>query len=496
MYTLLGLALTAFGLCLVFTPICRNIALRFGLVDKPDMDRKFHAQPVPRVGGVAIALAYTIALLLVFTFAPTNERVFLQHRELLRSLLPAVTIIFITGLLDDLIGLKPWQKLAGQVIAACVLISMGIHIRTVDSTFFTHHPALATPWLITPLTIAWLVVCANAVNLIDGLDGLAAGVGLFATVTTLLAAIFTGNTALVLVTLPLVGCLLAFLCFNFSPASIFLGDCGSLTIGFLLGCFGLAWSQHGGTLLGLGAPLMALALPVIDVGLAISRRYLRRVPIFKGDRGHIHHMVLARGFHARKTTLILYGVSAIAALLALLQSFSTSYLHTVVIALFILLVWSGVNYLNYIELGAAWRAFSASRLLKEVRHDIYLQEVGRSLAQASNVASCWTIVEKICVDLHFDGVELRLYDSHFRLGDPHVLANAPWQITLPLSRGDYIKLTRSAEEKPATYMMTTIQTLQEVLTQKNFVLRPEIVQRKPITSPRVYLAHAKRTDAA
>src|SRR5258707_5829576 len=139
-------------------------------------------------------------------------------------------------------------------------------------------------WWSLPLTIVWLVVCANAFNLIDGVDGLATGLGLFATVTTLIIALLQGNLALAVATAPLVGALLGFLRYNFNPASIFLGDSGSLLVGFLLGCFGVIWSQKSATILGMTAPLMALSIPLVDLCLSIVRRFLRRQPILRCDR--------------------------------------------------------------------------------------------------------------------------------------------------------------------------------------------------------------------
>ena len=168
--------------------------------------------------------------------------------------------MFALGLLDDLVGLNAWQKLLGQVVARCLAYCGGVHVTGVAG--------YAAPGWSTPADhVLWLVACTNAFNLIDGMDGLAAGVGLFATFTTLAAALLQGNVALALATAPLVGALLAFLRYNFNPASIFLGDCGSLTIGFLLGCFGAIWSQKSATLLGMTAPLMALAVPLLDTGV-------------------------------------------------------------------------------------------------------------------------------------------------------------------------------------------------------------------------------------
>src|SRR2546421_10492649 len=144
-------------------------------------------------------------------------------------------------------------------------------------------------WVSIPVTVIWLVGCTNAFNLIDGLDGLAAGVGLFATLTMVLSALANQNLDMAMVTIPLAGALLAFLRYNFNPASVFLGDSGSLTIGFLLGCFGALWSEKSVTLVALTVPILAVSIPLADVALSIARRFVRNRPIFQGDRGHIHH---------------------------------------------------------------------------------------------------------------------------------------------------------------------------------------------------------------
>ena len=495
MNLLFAITITAFILCLGLTPLCRNLALRFGLVDQPDEHRKLHGGPIPRVGGVAIVLSYTAALAVPFIVNPSGGKLYIQHHQLLWSLLPATAVVFLTGLLDDLIGLKPWQKLIGQIVAAILAVSTGAHLRTLDSSFFAHHPALATPWLVLPASVIWLIVCTNAVNLIDGLDGLAAGVGLFATITTLLAALMTGNAGLVLATLPLAGALLAFLCFNFSPASIFLGDCGSLTIGFALGCFALIWSQRGGTMLGLAAPLMALALPLIDVCLAICRRFLRRVPIFKGDRGHIHHMVLARGFKPRTTTLILYGVCAVAASLALMQSFSPQHMRFVFIGVFLLLIWSGVRYLDYIELDAARRVISGKRVLRYVRDEIYFREVERSLLKAESPQGRWAIVSRVCMDLQFDTVEMLLEGVHFQSDHEKTLDHKVWHVTLPIGDDGYLKCSRSSDKLPARFAMSGLERLQEDLN--HLLAQPPIhIPLKLRRKSGLVLTREDRSDAA
>ena len=471
MHTTVALGFTAFVLCFLLTPLCRNLSLRFNIVDHPDNDRKFHAAPIPRIGGVAIVLAYAGALGIVFLIAPQSAKLYIRHQHLLWALLPAAGIIFLTGLVDDLKGLKPWQKLLGQLIGAGTVVALGTRITLVSHTSALGHPLLSSPWLTVPISILWLVGCTNAVNLIDGLDGLAAGVGLFATITMLLAGVLSGNVGLVLATLPLAACLLAFLCYNFSPASIFLGDSGSLTVGFMLGCFALVWGQNSGTLLGMAAPLMALALPLCDVGLAVCRRYLRHVPIFKGDRGHIHHMVLARGFHPRTASLILYGVCAIAALLALLQGFGLRYLRSGMVTIaFVLLAWAGINYLGYIELGAARRALSYKRLFRIVRDEIYLHDLERSLSEAQTIDDCWLILSRTFSEMGFAKVELHYYEATFEYSNA-TLVKLGWRMSIPLGQHGSLDLIRNDGEPAPKLMVSVLERLQVAFARNEHTLR-------------------------
>ena len=278
MYSLALLAVSSFLLALFLTPAVRNLARRWRLVDEPDGVRRVHANPIPRLGGVAILVAYVTAFGILFAAEMATGHIVQGAFPMVARLVPAVAVVFLVGLLDDLRGLSPLQKFIGQLAAAVLAIWGGVLV-----TGFTGFDLPV--WAGVPLTVLWLVGCANAFNLIDGVDGLAAGVGLFATVTMVLAALIGDNVALALATIPLAGALLGFLRFNFNPATIFLGDCGSLTIGFLLGCYGVLWSQKSATMLGMTAPLMALAVPLLDTALSMARRFLRGRPICEADLG-------------------------------------------------------------------------------------------------------------------------------------------------------------------------------------------------------------------
>ena len=356
MNSLIWLGCVSFALSLILTPIFRDIFRSYGMVDQPDGGRKIHKYPIPRVGGMAIACAYVGCF---FVVPLLSKNPFEDKLTLVWNVLPAFGVIFAVGVIDDLWGLKPWQKLFGQFAASGLAYLGGVRIVDVVGIH-------AESWWSAPVTIFWLLTCTNAFNLVDGMDGLAAGVGLFATLTMFLAAILHGNMPLALATFPLAGCLLGFLCYNFNPATIFLGDSGSLLIGFLLGCFGVVWTQKSASFLGMTAPLMALSIPLVDVGLAIVRRALKRQPIFSADRGHIHHRLLDRGLTPKRAVLLLYGICSIVATFSLVANMveNDNRLSAFVIILFCAITWDRypVSRLRGIQRGgkdALSRGFSA-----------------------------------------------------------------------------------------------------------------------------------------
>ena len=376
MYSLLTLFLVAFVIALTVTPLCRDLALRWKLLDHPGDLRKIHSRPIPRIGGVPIVLAYLASFGLVWAAGFHAAAQLQEHLPFILKLLPSAALIFAVGLADDLIGLRPWQKLAGQFVAAVMAVSAGARL-----TGFVGYE-LPMYWAV-PLSVLWLVGFANAFNLIDGVDGLAAGVGLVATITTLVAALLQHNILLALATVPLAGALLGFLRYNFSPASIFLGDSGSLLIGFLLGCYGLLWSQKAATLLGITAPLIAMSIPLVDTVLAIARRFLNHQPIFGADRSHIHHKLLARGLTPRRVALIIYGVCALSACLALLQSVWKEQFAGSIVLLFCIGACVCIQRLGYTEF-----AVSSVRRAMQARFTPNHKEVanGEALPDAKHTA--------------------------------------------------------------------------------------------------------------
>lgn len=432
--------LFAFCATLVLTPAVRDACLTLGLVDRPDLTRKSHRKPIPRFGGVAIWICYALSFGLL-KFLP-HQPVLSRSLTQMWLLLPAAVVLFATGFLDDLRGMKASHKLAGQVIAAV----LAYWVAGVRIPMFADYPLGVV--VSFPVTVIWLLGCTNAFNLIDGVDGLAAGLGLFATTTTLLAALTHGNLEMVVLTLPLAAALLGFLRYNFNPASIFLGDSGSLLIGFLLGCFGVLWSQKSATLLGVTAPLMAMAIPLLDISVSIVRRFIRKQPIFGADRGHIHHRLLDRGFTPRRVSLLLYGVGAIGATLSLLQNVATNQFGGLIVVLFCAGSWIGVQHLGFSEFGAAGKLFTRFRVLVDLHVRLSMAKV--EMEKTETLQEFWEVVVRGCGVFGFRSVRLRLQDHIFEAGpaeNPELL-----QLRISLPHDQYICFEREFGELAASDM--------------------------------------------
>jgi UDP-GlcNAc:undecaprenyl-phosphate GlcNAc-1-phosphate transferase len=440
MYSILFLGFLSFLLALILTPLVRNLFRRWGMVDHPDGDRKHHERPVPRVGGIPLIVAYVCSLGVLSLTGLSAGALVGEALPFALRFLPAVLLVFATGLLDDLVGLKPWQKLAGQVAAAGGAYWAGVHVQA-----FGGHAFAA--WWSLPLTVFWLVLCTNAVNLIDGVDGLATGVGLFAAFTMLLAALLQNNFALAIATVPLVGCLLGFLRYNFNPATIFLGDSGSLFLGFLLGCYGILWSQKSATILGMTAPLMALSVPLLDTALAIVRRFLRSKSIFVADRGHIHHRLLDRGLTPRKVALIFYGLCSVAAVFSL--SMASQHFEALVILLFCAAAWIGIQHLGYVELGVAGRMFLEGAFRRMLSAQINLQQYQQLLAAAVTPQDCWTVIETAAREFGFERVRMELGGCIFEYRREPATSCA-WEVSIPLSEFDSVALSVATAETAST----------------------------------------------
>ncbi len=347
MKTYFALFLIATFASLVITPLIRRLCQRFKLLDVPADGRRVHKHGIPRLGGVAIFASIVLALsTLPLVSNALTQSLHTRTSELFLVLVPTMLVLLL-GIYDDLRGTNAAVKFVGLGLIAALFYSMGGRIETLALPYMgvIHFP----PAIGFFITVFWLVGIANAFNLIDGIDGLAPGAALFSAIVILLISLINENPLTIVVTLALCGALTGFLRYNFNPASIFLGDSGSLSVGFLLAALSIVGVQKATTAVAVITPILAFGLPVVDTGVTMVRRLVSRRPIFQGDGEHIHHMLLARGWSQRRVALILYGVCAVFGLLATLFTKSSTPLTGVVLFVTSAAVIVGVGHLRYHE---------------------------------------------------------------------------------------------------------------------------------------------------
>lgn len=314
MRTCMAIFFISFGVTYFLTPVLIRLCLRWGILDIPRGPRNIHEEPVPTMGGVTVYISFFLPFLLLLFYNNVISQAFLLNREILIGLFVSGSIVFGIGVYDDIKGTRPLVKLLFQCLAAAIIYFFGFKIAVVSNPF-------GQPFEIgifsLPFTILWIVGVTNAINLIDGIDGLAAGVTLFTSIAILFIAIGMGNIYTITFASALAGGMLGVLRYNFPPAKIFLGDSGSMFLGFVLGAVAIHGSQKGATAVALLIPIIVLGLPLIDTMLAMVRRLLRGVPISAGDRQHIHHILVKTGLSKRQVVFWLYGLCVLFGIVAL-----------------------------------------------------------------------------------------------------------------------------------------------------------------------------------
>ncbi len=315
------------------TPIVKKLAVKVKAIDVPKDERRVHKKPIPLLGGLAIYFSFIITLFL--------KEGMINNSEL--GIIIGATIIVIGGILDDMKDLKPGLKLMFQISAAIVLIISGVKINMLTNPFGGIDGTIDISWFRIPFTLFWVVGITNAINLIDGLDGLAAGVALISTVTIFIIALLHGRTEAAILTAILSGAIIGFLPYNFNPASIFMGDTGAQLLGFLLSAISMVGTIKSATAFAISVPILALGLPIYDTLFAMIRRKINGKPISLGDRGHLHHRLLDLGLTQRQTVIIMYFISAVLggiAIIAMQISTVRSYfLVTGVITIIVFIAW-------------------------------------------------------------------------------------------------------------------------------------------------------------
>lgn len=285
---------------LIMTPMVRKFAFKIGAIDIPKDNRRVHIQPMPLIGGLAIYISVIISTLI---FIPITKEIL--------AILIGGTIILISGIIDDKGNLSPRLKVLFQLIAAIVLLIGDVRIEFITNPFSNEYAMLNLDLLSIPATIIWIVAITNAINLIDGLDGLAAGVTAISSLCFMLVGFSLGHIHIAILSMIVAGACIGFLPFNFDPARIFMGDTGALFLGFILGVITIEGVMKSVAAIAVVVPIIILGVPIFDTTFAIFRRLRNGQSITIGDKGHLHHRLLARGFSQRKTVLILYGISVI-----------------------------------------------------------------------------------------------------------------------------------------------------------------------------------------
>lgn len=288
------------------TPLVKMLAVALGAMDVPDA-RKVHKIPIPRLGGLAIYQAFVIAVLAGVPYSNS-----------IGGILVGGTFIVLLGILDDVYQLPAKVKLLGQICCALVLVAFGIRMEWIANPFGGDY--IYFEYLSVPLTVFWVVAFTNVTNLIDGLDGLAAGVGAIASFTTGCLAAQAGYMETAMLSAALFGAIMGFIRYNFNPATIFMGDTGSMFIGFTLAAISLEGVVKTAASISLIVPAIVMGVPILDTAFAILRRYHNGRPIFQPDKGHIHHRLLALGMNQKQAVLFVYGITAILAVAAVLYA--------------------------------------------------------------------------------------------------------------------------------------------------------------------------------
>ncbi len=331
------------------TPLAKRLAFALGAVDHPGGRQKTHERQIPRLGGVAIFLSVILSLTAASLIFPKG--IPRLGSGALLGLLVGSGCIFLLGVYDDMRGANAPTKLALQVAAAGLLYFSGVRILAISTHF---------GWMVTlgvlslPFTVLWLVGLTNGMNLLDGIDGLATGVAAIATLTILLVALGNGRTQISLIAAALLGSLLAFLLFNFHPAQIYLGDCGAMFLGFLLAAISVLGNQKSASAVAMGVPIIALGIPIFDTVLALVRRLLRGKHPFQGDRDHLHHRLLALGLSQPRVAIMLYAVSGLLAVMALLMAKATQAVASVIVLCLGLAVIAAVQWMSAREFRGWW----------------------------------------------------------------------------------------------------------------------------------------------
>jgi len=425
----------------VLTPKIRNRAVQLGWFDQTKSTRKVHARPVPRLGGIAIVVAFFTPLTALFVVDSGVGRQFLANRDLVISLFLGGGAIALLGIYDDFRGCGARLKFTVQFAVAFGLWGVGLRIESITWPFGA---PIQLGILSLPFTLLWIVGVVNAVNLIDGLDGLAGGVAIFAAGTNLVLALARGDVLMALCMAALAGAVLGFLLWNFNPATIFMGDTGSMFLGYVLAAVSIKTSTKSGTAVAMVVPIIALGLPIMDTLLAMFRRAFLGRRMFDADRDHIHHRLMTRmNLSHRDAVLVLYGLSILFGATALGLASANSEQSALLLAALCFVVIVLVRKLGYLDPRSA-QAATATRRRNHLLRQVVRRSVG-GVERSASLTEVWNALRPLAADLNMSRLEFWFYVPKTPSGDREGLhyelermdgAGPPVELSLELGRVD------------------------------------------------------------
>ncbi|RKH68001.1 MraY family glycosyltransferase [Corallococcus llansteffanensis] len=434
--------LVSLVVALALTWVVRERALAWGWLDQANSSRKVHVRPIPRLGGIGIVGGFFAPLCALFLVDSGVGLQFRAQTALIVGLFVGGAIIAALGLYDDLRGAGAKLKFSVQLAVALGLYALGFRIEVLANPFGAE---LTLGLLSLPLTVLWVVGVINALNLIDGLDGLAGGVAFFGVGTHFLLALMRGDVLLCLLMIALAGAILGFLVFNFNPASIFMGDTGSMFLGFVLAAVSIKTSSKSGTAVALLVPVMALGLPIMDTLLAMVRRSLLGRPMFSADKEHIHHRLMSRLLLTHRTTvLVLYALCTLFMVTALGLHFANSMQSALLLCgmgVVIVVLMRKLGYLDMRHAGTVQQTRQRNQQLRTL-----VKAVTGAVREAGSLQEVWNAVRPLALGMGAASQELRLRRPHedltagvtFEAKRPEAGASSPLEVRVEVKDGDVL----------------------------------------------------------
>ena len=449
MKTYLCVYLGSLCAALLTTPAVIWLARRINAVDRPGV-RTVHERPVPRIGGAAIFVSAMTLIVAVVFLDNAIGQAFRQVWIELVTLLGCAALIFVVGLIDDLRGLPARVKFIVELLAAVALCAAGVRITDVG---LAGGPMLRLGLWGCPLTLLWVVGITNAINLSDGLDGLAAGIGSVACGVIALFAVHSGNVIMAVFMLALLGSLSGFLAFNFNPARVFMGDCGSLFLGFTIAASSVMCVTKSSAIVGLALPVLALGVPIFDTLFSMLRRFLERRSVFAPDRSHIHHRLIDLGLRQRHAVIVIYVLTLLFAGLGLFMLVSEDLRSLVVFAcglLLIMLSFRAVGVVRFREaMGRLREKYAVAQ--RERKEQVTFEHLQLQFRRVSGATQWWQAICEAAERMDFAWVSLKKTYEDGRIETelwraPHLYPNASRLVRTTLPFGDGQKDVRQEFE--------------------------------------------------